>query len=138
MKVELIKSKINENVVKSNLDEESFFEGHNFITYGKNIDMVSAELPQGQIDKESIVVKWVAKFDMGNIGIFGVNIDIKSITADTAEDEDSNVQSSQINFNGFEHNIIKRKNAEVQELQIFLSGVSIDTQAQRIDFEFTI
>lgn len=138
MKVSHIKSIINENIGKSNLDEESFFEGHNFITYGKNIELITAELPQGQIDKDSVIVKWVVKFDMGNIGIFGVNIDIKSIVAEIGEDQDSNVQKTPMNLNGFEHKIIKRKNGEIQELQIFLSSIHIDTNLKKIDFEFTI
>jgi len=138
MKVKEIKKTINENVGRMMIDEESFFEGHNFITYGKQIELVSSDSEQGQVDKDSVVVKWIAKFDIGNIGVFGVNIDVKSITAEIGDDEDEEIERAPLNLNGFEHVITKRKNPEVQELQVFLSSVHINTAEHKIEYEFTI
>lgn len=138
MKVKEIKKTINENVGKMMIDEESFFEGHNFITYGKQIELVSDDLKGGHVDKDSLVVKWIAKFDIGNIGVFGVNIDVKSITAEIGDDEDENVERTPLNLNGFEHIVTKRKNPEVEELQVFLSSVHINTAEHKIEYEFTI
>src|SRR5258706_11575864 len=100
MKVEHIKMTINEVVSKKmKMDEESFFEGHNFITYGDEINIIDIDMPLIQIKKDSVVVKWIGKPELHNDGVYAFNIDVKSVTAQSEEDGES--QAGPLNFNGF-------------------------------------
>lgn len=137
MKVEHIKTTINEAFNKKiKLDEESFFEGHNFITYGKEINLVEIDLPLIKINKDSLTIKWVGKPELHNDGVYAFNIDIKSVVAESEEDGES--QAGPLNFNGFEHVVTKRKNVEVPEVQVFIQSVFISTQDKKIHIEFAI
>lgn len=137
MKVEHIKTTINEAFDKKlKMDEESFFEGHKFITYGKEINLIDTDLPLIKIKKDSVVIKWIGKPELHNDGVYAFNIDIKSVTAES--EEDGEAQGGPLNFNGFENVITKRKNAEVPEVQVFISSVYIATNEKKIHIEFTI
>lgn len=139
MKVEHIKQSINEAVGKKmSLDEESIFDGHNFVTHGKEISMVDIDLPLVRIDKDTVVVKWVGKPELHNDGVYAFHIDIKSMTASSEEDVDSETQATPLNFNGFEFIIKKIKNPEVAEVQIFISNIYVVTQEKKIYVDFTI
>lgn len=137
MKVQHIKTTINEVINKKiKIDEESFFEGHNFITYGKEINLVDIDLPLIKIKKDSLIVKWTGKPEFHNDGMYAFNIDVKSVTGES--EEDGKAQAGPLNFNGFEHVITKRKNAEIPEVQVFIQSVYIATQEKKIHIEFTI
>lgn len=137
MKVQHIKTNINEAVEKKfKMDEESFFEGHNFITYGKEIKLVDIDIPLIKIDKDSMVVKWTGKPELHNDGMYAFHIDVKSVTADSIEDGES--PAGPLNFNGFERVVTKRKNVEVPEVQVFIVSVQIYTQQKKIHIEFSI
>jgi len=132
MKVQHIKTNINEAVNKKiKQDEDSFFEGYSFVTYGREITTVDIDSPLFDIDSDSIVVKWSGKLEMHNDGVYAFNVDVKSITA-SSEDQ------APLNFNGFDFDIEKIKNPEVQEIQIFIQSLFIATEEKKIYVKFTI
>src|SRR5258705_7826060 len=126
MKVQHIKININEAVNKKiKLDEDSFFEGYSFVTNGKDITVVDIDSPLFTIDKDSIVVKWSGKLEMHNNGVYAFNVDVKSVAA-MGEDQ------APLNFNGFDFDIEKIKNPELQEVQIFIRSLFIATEEKKI------
>lgn len=132
MKVQHIKTNINEAVNKKiKLDEDSFFEGYSFVTNGKDITTVDIDSPLFTIDKDSIVVKWSGKLEMHNNGVYAFNVDVKSVAA-MGEDQ------APLNFNGFDFDIEKIKNPELQEVQIFIRSLFIATEEKKIYVKFTI
>jgi hypothetical protein len=139
MKVRDIKTNLNEAVkAKIKMNEDSHFEGHNFITYGKEIAMVNIDLPLITIDKNSVIVKWVGKLELHNDGVYGFDIDVKSFSANSEKDKDEQTPAGPLNFNGFEFEIKKVKNPEAADVQVFIDSVYIATQEKRIYVEFKI
>lgn len=139
MKVDRIKSNINEAVNKKmKVDEESFFEGHSFVTYGREINSITIDAPILSIKKDTVVIKWSGKLELHNDGVYAFNIDVKSMVGDSEEESNSEVQSSPLNFNGFEFEVKKRKNPEVPEVQIFIDNVHVSTQEKKIYIEYII
>lgn len=133
-KIELEK-KLNETVIKKmNLDEESYFEGYDFITNGHEVENFDSNITDGELIKRSIIIKWKLKFDMGHIGIYSANVEIKSVTASIEQGD----QQVPLNLNGFEHKISMVKNPEVQQMQIFIKSIFIDVNAKQIILEFTL
>lgn len=136
-KIQLLKT-INEATTKKMvLDEESYFEGYDFVTNGKELgSFIETDMPNVKIDHRTVVVKWKLKFDMGHIGIYSSNIEIKSIVASTDGNETG--QPQPLNLNGFQHNIAKEKNPEVNDIQVFIKSIYINTGKKQIDFVFTV
>ena len=139
MKVRNINQHINEAVnSRMKMDEDSLFDGHNFATYGKNITMIDIDMPLVRIDKESVIIKWLGKPELHNDGVYGFAIDVKSMTATSEEDTDSQVEAGPLNFNGFEFVVKKVKNPEAADVQIFIESVYVSTQEKKIYVEFMI
>lgn len=133
-KIELEK-KLTEAVGKKIvIDEESHFEGYDFMTNGHEMEAFDSNIEDGELIKRSIVVKWKLKFNMGHIGIYGANIEIKSVVASIEQ----NGQQVPLNLNGFEYKITKLKNPEVEDIQIFIRSIYIDVASKQISLEFTI
>ena len=121
------------------MDEESYFEGHDFVTRGKDISgTIDIDLPLIKINKDTLVVKWNGKLELHNDGVYAFNIQIKSVTADSEEDADSQTQSGPLNFNGFDFVVTKRKNPEVAEVQVFIDSVYVNTQEKKVHIEFVL
>lgn len=139
MKVKNIKTNINEAINKKmKLDEDSFFEGHDFVTRGKDIKLVDIDLPLVKINKESVILKWKGKMELHIDGVYGFNLDVKSLTADSEEEADSQTQSSPLNFNGFDFVVTKIKNAEIPEVQVFVNSIYVATVEKKIYVEFAL
>lgn len=133
-KIELEK-KLNETVSKKMVvDEEAHFEGYDFITNGHEVESFDSNISDGELIKRSIVVKWKLKFDMGHIGIYGANVEIKSVVAAIEQ----NGQQVPLNLNGFDHKVNIVKNPEVNQMQIFIKSIFIDVSNKQILLEFTI
>jgi hypothetical protein len=140
MKVQNIKTNINEAMNKKIImDEESYFEGHDFVTRGKDIGgTIDIDLPLIKINKDTLIVKWNGKLELHNDGVYAFNIQIKSVTADSEEDADSQTQSGPLNFNGFDFVVTKRKNPEVAEVQVFIESVYVNTHDKKVLIEFVL
>jgi hypothetical protein len=139
MKVVNIKKSINEAINnKLKMDEESHFEGHNFVTYGKNITTVDIDMPLVKINKESLIIKWIGKLELHNDGVYGFAVDVKSMTADSEEDPDSQTENGPLNFNGFEFVVKKVKNPEAADVQVFIEHIFVSTKEKKIYVEFII
>ncbi len=120
------------------MDEEAYFEGYDFTTNGKEMEYAETTTQGQRLNHKTVVVKWTLKFEMGHIGIYGANIQIRSVTA-AIESNDINDQSmAQLKLNGFEHVIKKVKNPEVEDIQIFIKGILIDVERKQIHFEFVV
>src|SRR5579859_5882132 len=130
-----LKKMVSEAVTKKmTLDEESYFEGYEFVTNGHEMELFDSNSNEGELIKRSIVVKWKLKFDMSHIGIHGANVEIKSVAASIEKEG----QPVPLNLNGFAHSVTLTKNAEVDQLQIFIKSIYIDVAARQILLDFTI
>lgn len=131
MKVKDIKSALNEAInTKMKISEDSHFEGYNFVTYGKEISAITMDLPLIQIDKNSVIIKWVGRMELHNDGVYGFEIDVKSLAADGDD--------GPLNFNGFDFIMKKTKNPEATDIQVFIDSVFVATQEKKIYVEFLI
>ncbi len=139
MKVNAIKASINEAVNnRIKMNEDSNYEGHNFVTYGKGITTIDIDMPLIIIDKDSVIIKWTGQLELHNDGVYAFNIDVKSMVGNSEEDTDSQVQTSPLNFNGFEYIVKKVKNPEVAEVQVFINTVYVSTKEKKIYVEFSL
>jgi len=138
------KSKINEiiteNVKKNylmNMNEDSFFDGHKFVDYGKNIEnitlmMPSTDLEDFSIDKDKLIITWGAKFNFINSGVEGVQVEVLNIDANiitTGEGESKNIP---INFGEYNIEVVLEKNIEIKELQMFVTSIDIDVEEKTV------
>jgi len=139
MKVRNINTNINEAINKKlKMDEDSIFDGHRFVTLGKDITTIDIDLPLVKIDKNSVIVKWIGKLELHNDGVYGMTIDVKSMTANSDEEKSSEVQSGPLNFNGFDFVIRKTKNGDIPDVQVFIESIYVATQERKIYVEFII
>lgn len=120
------------------MDEDSIFDGHRFVTLGKDITTIDIDLPLVKIDKNSVIVKWIGKLELHNDGVYGMTIDVKSMTANSDEEKSSEVQSGPLNFNGFDFVIRKTKNGDIPDVQVFIESIYVATQERKIYVEFII
>lgn len=137
MKVKDIKYTLNEAFKKKmEQDENSYFEGHDFVTYGKHITTVDIDSPMFVVDKDTVVIKWSGKPEIHNDGIYGFEVVVKSLTADSVKEE--GIKDEPLNFNGFEYVVEKEKNPEAQDVQLYIESVFIETQQKKIHVRFKI
>jgi len=117
-----------ENTEKSvqNVNDDSFYDGHKFVEYGKNIPNVTLIPTSGgtSIDKNSLAITWGLKFQFINTGIEGAEINVLDLEAKLTTGEP-------INFGEYRFNVIQEKNPESKELQLYIDSIEIDTK-QRI------
>lgn len=139
MKVNDIKKNLDEATFKKIKEsEDSHFEGHSFVTHGKDITTVDIDMPLVLIDKLSVVIKWSGKLDLHNDGVYGLAISVKSMTANSEEEERSDVPSSPLNFNGFEFVVKKIKNPDMPDIQAFITDVFVSTKERKVYVEFAL
>lgn len=139
MKKRTLVKLIGEGVDKTyltNMNEDSYYDGHKFVEYGKNIDNVSLIMPSTDqadysINKEKLSISWGAKFEFRNSGIEGVQISILSMEANLITSGEIENDETPINFGEYRFNVIKEKNPESKDLQIFISSIEVDAE-QRI------
>jgi hypothetical protein len=134
--IKIIKETV-ESKVLTNLNEDSFYDGHKFIEYGKNIENVSIISPTDQelsIDKNSLIINWGVKFIFRNSGIESVIINILNIDAKI-----SNVDDQEIQFNSseFEIEIFKEK-LKNNDISIYINSVEIDLELKKINVVVSI
>jgi hypothetical protein len=139
MKKRTLVKLIGEGVDKTyltNMNEDSYYDGHKFVEYGKNIDNVSLIMPSTDqadysINKEKLSISWGAKFEFRNSGIEGVQITILSMEANLITSGEIENEETPINFAEYKFNVIKEKNPESKDLQIFINSIEVDVE-QRI------
>lgn len=159
MKKGRIISLINEKLEKtyiSNMNEDSYYEGHKFVDYGKNIENVSVIMPstdmlEYSINKNSLVINWGVKFEFRNSGIEGVQVSVLSIEANLITttstenpDKESLIafndddQETPINFGEYQINVIKEKDLESKDFQMFITSVEVDAEQRVVNVVVSI
>lgn len=129
----------------TNMNEDSYYDGHKFVEYGKNIENISLIMPstddvEYSIKKNSLVINWGLKFEFRNAGIEGVQISVLDLEADlvttnlTVDDE----QEVKINFAEYKFNVIKEKNVENSEIQIFITSIEVDMEQRIVNVTVSI
>lgn len=105
-----------------NVNDDSFYEGHKFVEYGKNIPNVSLIPLSGEtINKDKVIITWGIKFQFTNTGIDGVLISVLDLEASLSSGEP-------INFAEYKFNVFKEKNPESEEIQIYVESVEVDVK----------
>lgn len=152
MKKRTLLNLIGEGVDKTyltNMNEDSYYDGHKFVEYGKNIDNVSLilrsqdENVEYSINKERMRVDWGLKFEFRNFGVDGVQISILGMTADLITTTYSEVghddeQETPINFAEYRFNVIKEKNVENNDLQMVITSVEVDAEQKIVNVAISI
>jgi hypothetical protein len=142
MKKGRILSVVNETVEKtylSNMNEDSYFDGHKFVDYGKNIENISLIMPSidevdYSIDKKSLVIKWGARFEFRNSGIESVIVEILDIQANLI----ANGETSQINFGEYQIQVTKEKNVENKDLTMYVTSIEVDAEQKIVNVVVSI
>jgi hypothetical protein len=146
MKKGKLMSIINENTEKtylSNMNEDSFYDGYKFVEYGKNIEHVSLLMPSTDtedyaVDKEKLVINWGAKFEFRNSGIEGVQITVLNLQAPIFSTGEAGRQDVPVNFGEYKFEVIKEKNIESQDIQLFISSIEIDVENRVVNVVVSI
>lgn len=143
MKKRTLLNLIAENTEKThltNMNEDSYYDGHKFVEYGKNIDNVTLIMPtkndvEYSINKESLIITWGIKFEFRNSGIEGVQISVLDLEATVRTTSEEDVK---LNFAEYKFNIIKEKNVESEEVQFFIGSIEIDVEQRIVNVTVTI
>jgi hypothetical protein len=147
MKKGRILTVINEKVEKtylSNMNEDSYYEGHKFVDYGKNIENVSLIMPSTDmgdysINKDKLMITWGVKFEFRNSGIEGVQVNVLGIEANLMiTGGDAEPQETPINFAEYEINVIKEKDLENKEFQMFITSIEVDAEQRVVNVVVSI
>lgn len=142
MKKGKIISVVNETVEKtylSNMNEDSYFDGHKFVDYGKNIENISLIMPstdevEYSIDKKSLVIKWGARFEFRNSGIEGVLVEVLDLQANLIANE----ESTPMNFGEYQIQVIKEKNVESKDLVMYVTSIEVDVEQKLVNVVVSI
>lgn len=137
MKKGRIMTVINETVEKtytSNMNEDSFYDGHKFVDYGKNIENVSLIMPSTDagdysINKDKLMISWGVKFQFRNSGVEGFEVSVLGLEANLMiSGGESEPDETPINFGEYKIEVVKEKNLENNDLEIFISSIEIDAE----------
>ena len=146
MKKGKILSVIKEGVEKTyltNMNEDSFYDGHKFIEYGKNIPNISLIMPSTDVEyyslnKEKLTINWGVKFEFRNSGIEGVQISVLGMEANLQSTAEEGTNETPINFGEYKFNVIKEKDVENKELQIFITSIEVDAEQKLVNVTVSI
>ena len=146
MKKGKINTIISENVDKNyltNMNEDSYFDGHKFVDYGKNIQNISLMMPSTDledfsIDKDKLSISWGVKFNFINSGIEGVQVEVLDINANIITSGEGESRKIPINFGEYKIEVVKEKNVESKEFQMFVSSIDIDVEQKTVNVIISI
>jgi hypothetical protein len=105
--------------VEFNINDDSFYDGHKFVEYGKNIPVVR------NVNEESLVVTWGVKFQFRNSGIEGVQIAVLSL--------EGKINGENVNFAEYKINVFKEPNPEIKDIQIYIESVEVNVEQRTVD-----
>jgi len=123
----------NNGISLSNMNDDSFYDGHKFVEYGKNIENISLIMPSTDeedftIDKDKLSINWGAKFEFRNSGVEGVKIEVLGIDAKIITSGEGESRSISINFAEFKIELLKEKSIEVNDVYMFVKSIEIDAE----------
>jgi hypothetical protein len=135
----------NEKPQLTNMNEDSFYDGYKFVEYGKNITNVSLIFPstelaneEFEIDKNKLVINWGVKFEFRNSGIEGVQITVLGLEANLIKTGAAGKEEIPINFGEYKFEIIKEKNVENKDVQIYVASIEIDAEQKVVNVVFNV
>lgn len=146
MKKGTILSVINEAVENQslvNMNEDSYFDGHKFVDYGKNIKNISFMMPstdteEYSLDKDKLVIKWGAKFNFRNSGVESVDIAVLDLEGSVTSTVNGQKQVQPINFGEYKIEAIKEKDVEHNDLRMSVLSIEIDAETKTVNVVITI
>lgn len=146
MKKRTLLNILNEDTDKTkitNMNDDSFYDGHKFVEYGKNIQNInlippSNEIEKYSIDKEKLSITWGVKFQFRNSGIEGAIIDVLNLEAKLITTSGGTKQETPINFGEYVFSIIKEKNPEIKDVQISIESIEIDLEQKLVNIIVSI
>lgn len=146
MKKKTLVSIINETVEKTyltNMNEDSFYDGHKFVDYGKNIENISLMMPSTDdedfsINKDKLSITWGAKFQFRNSGIEGVLIEVLGIDAAIVTSGEGESRTIPINFGEYKIEVLKEKSIEENDINMYVKSIEIDAEQRIVNVVISI
>lgn len=130
-------------ITLSNMNEDSFYDGHKFVEYGKNIENISLIMPSSDdddfsIDKDKLSINWGAKFEFRNSGVEGVQIEVLGIDANIITSGEGESRVIPINFGEFKIEVLKEKTIEVNDVNMFVKSIEIDAEQKLVNVVISV
>lgn len=141
MKKRVLNTIINENIKNTyltNMNDDSFYDGHKFLDYGKNIEnisliMSSTDNEDFSINKDKLSISWGAKFQFRNSGVEGVVVEVLGIDAIIVTSGEGEPRSIPINFGEYKIEVLKEKTIEENDINMYIKSIEIDTEQKIVN-----